>query len=346
MRRLWLKPQNHRDPKQSERTWAAALGWGGTLESQTGPHGRKKSGSPAISTLPGTVRGLPRWTILLGALFLVVFSVVFSLSEMSRSLLSDGLAAWAGVVAVVLLLVALLVRAPSRRRQIGERLNRATSQLRSDRLDLRLDAIHVLEGIARERVDFHWSAMETLTAFIRENAGWRGNEEESLGESPMVRSDIEMALTAVGARKWLEDEQERGVRLGLANTNLRKAALVNAHLERADLHDAHLEYAEFWRAHLESANLSGAHLEDANLSQVHLEHANLEKAHLAGANLQFGSLQGANLRGADLTGVRLTLAHLEGADLSDATGLTRTQLREAYRDRGTKLPEYIEDPIS
>ena len=310
-----------------------------------------KSGSPAISTLLRTVRGSPRWAILLGALFLVVFSVVFSLSEKSRSLLGDGLATWAGVVAVVLLLVALFVRAPSRvregrRRQIGERLDRATSQLRSDKLDLRLNAIHVVEGIARERADFHWRAMETLTAFIRENAGWRGNEEESLGVSPAVRSDIQMALTVVGARKWLEDEQERDVRLGLANTNLRRAALVNAHLERADLHGAHLEGAEFSGAHLESANLSGAHLESAELSRVHLEHANLEKARLAGANLQFGNLQGANLRGADLTGVRLTLAHLEGADLSNATGLTRTQLREAYRDRGTKLPEYIEDPSS
>ena len=307
---------------------------------------RKVPGLVGAYALLATFRRLPRGALLLGTLLLILIALLWL--EESRGVAWDGLGTWAGIVTVILLLVALHLRVPSRlregrQRQIAERLDRATSELWSDRLDLRLDAINVLEGIARERADFHWTAMETLTAFIRENAGWRGNEEESPGVSTTIRSDIEMALTAVGARKWLEDEQEWGVRLGLANTNLRRATLVNAHLERADLHDAHLEYAEFWRAHLESANLSGAHLEDANLSQVHLEDANLEKAHLAGANLQFGSLQGANLQGADLTGVRLTLAHLEGADLSNATGLTRTQLRGAYRDRGTKLPDYVGD---
>ena len=288
---------------------------------------------------------------MLGTLLLILIALLWP--EGSEGVGWDGLATWAGIVTVVLLLVALHLRVPSRlqaarSRQIRERLDRAAAQLRSDRLDLRLAAIHALGEIARERAESHWSATETLSAFVRENAGWGRDDERPPEEptrgSPTVRSDIEAALEAIGGRRWLSEEREQGVRLELANTNLRGAALVNAHLEHADLHDTHLEYAELWRAHLESANLAGAHLENANLSKVHLEHANLEKAHLAGANLQFGSLQGANLREADLTDVRLTLAHLEGADLSNATGLTRTQLREAYRDRGTKLPDYVGDP--
>jgi hypothetical protein len=287
----------------------------------------------------------------LGTLLLIL--IALSWPEGSEGVAWDGLATWAGIVTVVLLLVALHLRVPSRLqaarpRRIRERLDRAAAQLRSDRLDLRLAAIHALGEIAWERAEFHWSAIETLSAFVRENAGWGGDDERPPGEAtrgpPAVRSDIEMALEAIGGRRWLSEERERGVRLELANTNLRGAVLVDAHLERADLHDAHLEYAELWAAHLESANLTGAHLENANLSKVHLEHANLEKAHLAGANLQFGNLQGANLREADLTDVRLTLAHLEGADLSKATGLTRSQLRGAYRDRGTKLPDYVRDP--
>ena len=307
------------------------------------------SSSRAVSSLLAAFRRLPGGVLVLGTLLFILIALLWP--EGSEGVAWDGLATWAGIVTVVLLLVALHLRAPSRlqaalSRQIRERLDLTAAQLRSDRLDLRLTAIHVLKGIARKRADFHWTAMETLTAFVRENAGWRGNEEEALGVSPAIRSDIEIALEAIGGRRWLSEEREWGVRLELANTNLRGAALADAHLERADLHDAHLEYAELWRAHLESANLAGAHLENANLSKVHLEHANLEKAHLVGANLQFGSLQGANLRGADLSGVRLTLAHLEGADLSNATGLTWAQLRGAYRDRGTKLPEYIEDPSS
>ena len=309
------------------------------------------SSSRAVSSLLAAFRRLPRGVLMLGTLLLILIALLWP--EGSEDVAWDGLATWAGIVTVVLLLVALHLRVPSRlqaarSRQIRERLDRAAAQLRSDRLDLRLAAIHALGEIARERAESHWSAMETLSAFVRENAGWGGDDERPPEEPtrgpPTVRSDIEAALEAIGGRRWLSEEREWGVWLELANTNLRGAALVDAHLERADLHDAHLEYAELWRAHLESANLAGAHLEDANLSQVHLELANLEKAHLAGANLQFGSLQGANLRGADLTGVRLTLAHLEGADLSNATGLTRTQLRGAYRDRGTKLPDYIGDP--
>ncbi len=170
-------------------------------------------------------------------------------------------------------------------RLITERFAKATEQLGSDQMAVRLGAIYQLERIAQDSKRDHWTVVETLSAYIRENA----KQNDDLVPPT---TDIQAALTVLCRRKWRNTEKNG---IDLSNTNLQKADLSNAHLERANL----------WNARLEEADLGEAHLERANLGKAHLERAFLGKAHLEGAKLWDAQLEDA----------LLGKAHLEGADL-------------------------------
>jgi uncharacterized protein YjbI with pentapeptide repeats len=86
-------------------------------------------------------------------------------------------------------------------------------------------------------------------------------------------------------------------------------------------------------AQLEEENLTDANLAGANLTRVRLVEANLTDAELAGANLTGANLAGANLIRAQLDVANLTNAQLVKANLTDAqldwANLTRAWLVEA-----------------
>jgi len=214
-------------------------------------------------------------------------------------------ATWAQVVAgaFALLLVYLTWRRieVAQEGQLTERFTRAIEQLGSEKLEVRLGGIYALERIARDSPKDHWTIMEVLTAFVRENAPWRDQPESSPAcEPPPLRTDIQAILTVIGRRTRIYGKGE-ALPLDLSGTDLR----------RADL----------WGAHLERAHLRGAHLEEAYLIGAHLEGASLWDAHLEGAYLES--------------------AHLEGVDLRGVTGLTREQLAQAITDENTQFPDYL-----
>jgi hypothetical protein len=207
--------------------------------------------------------------------------------------------------------------------QITERFTRAIEQLGDERLTVRLGGIYALERIARDSERDHWTIMEVLTAFVRENAPWTKELEGS--EPGPRRSDIQAILTVLGRRER-RYEQEQDLRLDLRATNLRKMNIRPAHLERANLRGAHLEQANLGQAHLDGVDLRGAHLEGANLQGVHFK----------GADLQEARLEGSDLR----------RAHLEGTSLTRVKGLTQAQLDSAMIDEHTILPDYLKRPAT
>ncbi|MBI4197972.1 MAG: pentapeptide repeat-containing protein [Chloroflexi bacterium] len=253
--------------------------------------------------------------------------------------------------------------------QITERFTRAIGQLGDDNLAVRLGGIYALERIAFDSPRDHWTIMEVLTAFVRENAPWKGDAQPAaVPTSPAdarPRTDIQAILTVLGRRpeKAHKEERKNNLTLDLRATDLRWAALRDAHLEGANLSVAHLEGASLQHAHLERADLwearlerayltntclQGAHLEQAHLDEAflhgaHLEGAKLRDAHLERAYLINTCLQGAQLVQAHLRGAYFRETHLEGAVLYAATGLTREQLASAITDEHTILPDYLKD---
>ncbi|MEH2046431.1 pentapeptide repeat-containing protein [Nostoc sp.] len=254
-------------------------------------------------------------------------------------------------------------------KQITERFAKAIEQLGNEKIETRLGAIYTLERIAKDSKDDHWTIMEVLTAFVRENAPLKKDEEQ---ESPKICTDIQAALTVIGRRNCKNDLENQ--RLNLDNINIKRAQLKGANLQGADLRKANLQGAFLWEANLQGAdlrkanlqgadlrkanlqgavlwetNLQGADLRKANLQGADLRKANLQKAVLLEANLQGtdlteANLQAAKLWGANLQGAKLWGANLQGTDLWGAENLEQQQIEEAKSDRTTILPENLQPP--
>jgi uncharacterized protein YjbI with pentapeptide repeats len=289
-------------------------------------------------------------------------------------------AAVAAVAAWIALIRHFAQTDADRQRRITESYSKATEQLASDKMEMRLGGIYTLERISRESPDDYWTVMETLTAFVRERARWK--EPDLDASKTVVRfyqqdqqsdrphhppTDIAAVLTVIVRRPETERSREKkqGWRLDLRRTDLRGAYLngahleganfFEAHLERAILLGAHLEGANFFEAHLERTYLNGAHLEGANffaahlrhalLSEAHLERADLNRAHLEVAGLSKAHLEGADLNGAHLEGAYLGEAHLEGANFF-AADLVDVNLSTAIGDAKTRLPDWFPRPAN
>ena len=266
----------------------------------------------------------------------------------------------------------------SRQAQMTERFTRAIDQLGATLLtgekkfEIRLGGIYSLERIARESEENHWSVVEILTAYVREDALRKQRPdqraEKMLGESggakklvssasPLrVSADIQAILTVLGRRGLTYQDGEEH-RLDLANANLQgivltdanlrgaifsgsdfqgamlyKVNLVDALLDEADLHSCNLNYADLQRANLKKAGLEKAYLMSAKLQNVKLTGAVLSGADLRGADLRGANLQRAKLSGANLGGAFLDTANLREADLEKAD-LRMADLREAKLER-------------
>jgi hypothetical protein len=262
-----------------------------------------------------------------------------------------------------------------------ERFTRAINQLGASKeddrpnLEIRLGAIYALERLAKDSPRDHWTIMEVLTAYVRENAPWTDDDEIKKGLSTNIeyhlsrpRTDIQAALTVIGRRERSE-ELEGPNYLDLSRTDLRGANLDGAHLEGANLAQAQLGNAYLSDAHLEGARLEyagleaaflmdchlgdatlkgaqlnqallgGAHLQRAELIEASLQSANLERADLFGATLGAANLRDARLKRTNLENATLLAANLRGANLSSAIGLTQHQISVARGDSSTILPE-------
>jgi uncharacterized protein YjbI with pentapeptide repeats len=87
-------------------------------------------------------------------------------------------------------------------------------------------------------------------------------------------------------------------------------------------------------------------LQKADFSSANLQRASLEDAMLENANLSGADLRGAIVRRAHLSLANLERADLRGVDLTDASGLTLTQIASAITDKTTRLPGYLRRQIA
>jgi hypothetical protein len=194
-------------------------------------------------------------------------------------------------------------------------------------IEVRLGAIYALERIARDSPRDHWTIMEVLTAYVRQNApAVRPGETPDTPPPRKPRTDIQAILTVLG-------RLPRGPRRETPDQYL---DLSYTHLQAANLTDAHLENANFFEANLKFALLSNAKLNYGNFLLANLENAILWNADLRGVDLN-----GANLNEASLNGANLEDAQLGNADLREANGLTPDQIKAGrlWRD-GHYSPEF------
>ncbi len=219
-----------------------------------------------------------------------------------------------------------------RQAQITNRFTQAIGQLGAElkegmpNLEVRLGAIYALERIARDSPRDHWTIVEILTAYVRQNAPFRLHsrppgetqsaeadaESPAEQEGPEPRADIQGALTVLGRRIAPKDWPEPAP-VDLGRTDLRGAGLRDAHLERANLLGSCLDGADLSRARLAGANLTGAYLREADFLETDLTGANLFNAHLERARFYGTVMDRTNLVEAHADGAVFFGARLEGA---------------------------------
>jgi len=218
--------------------------------------------------------------------------------------------------------------------------------------EVRLGAIYALERIAQDSERDHWPIMETLTAYVRNNADTpmgRDKFVESMEEDkrkaaigslgldpsywvkklPSPRVDIQAAIRVIGRRAQTriayERDESRNYQLDVRKSNLQKADLAAMNFDYARFEHATLEGADFSVSSLVYAKFMWSKLNNASFAQADGEHAffdeaDLETASFTQGHFPFSSFIGANLRRGALRDSYLEQANFEGADLSVRPG--------------------------
>ncbi|MBK1988761.1 pentapeptide repeat-containing protein [Sphaerospermopsis aphanizomenoides BCCUSP55] len=245
-------------------------------------------------------------------------------------------------------------------RLVAERFIGSIAQLGHEKVETRIGAIYALERIAQDFPQEHWTIMEILTAFVRENAPIqlerkpqkpedfmaidfaknrdRLRRQQSADyslplESFKLRTDIQAALTVIGRRNFQQDRENQ--KLNLRNTDIRRVNLAGAKLQRVDLRGSDLCGADLREVDLSEAELDGAKLIGSILYEANLFKASLRGVNLSRANLNLANLYGVNLRSANLFGASLRSANLQAANLYKAN-LQQATLKAANLS-GAKL---------
>jgi Pentapeptide repeats (8 copies) len=198
---------------------------------------------------------------------------------------------------------------------------------------VRLGGIYALERIAHDSPRDHWTIVEVLTAYVRQNApapSPSSTNRDELGEEayyslldsirPSV--DVQAVLTVLGRRQRGPGREEPRI-LDLSRTDLRGA----------DVHDAHFENVLLFETLLDGANLIGAHFEGAHFIVTSLVHARVEGTHF----------EGAQFSGTHLFNVDLGKAYVAGAAFFSVWDLTPEQLSIAA-DHGASVSAEVVEP--
>jgi uncharacterized protein YjbI with pentapeptide repeats len=217
---------------------------------------------------------------------------------------------------------------------ITDRYTKAIEQLgaltaeNKPNVEVRLGAIYALERTAQDSSRDHWTIMEVLTAYVRQNAAapeqvpTKEENEKAIAKGPAT--EIKAILTVLGRRRKDRGREQEGQFLDLSQSDLRGADLTESDVVGASFERAHLEGSFFQWAHVGEACFDNAHVEGARFDGAHLENATFRVAHLEGAEFYAADVEGAHFSEAHLTGVTFDEAHIEGvwfykADLRGAS---------------------------
>ncbi len=211
-------------------------------------------------------------------------------------------------------------------------------------IEVRLGAIYALQRISRASEKDHIPVMQTLCAYIRENA-IAGEPVEITEFDPeafiTLRSDVRAALSVIKERSVERRayEQAQDFRLDFRHANLQRADLAKADFERADLSEARLE----------GAMMDGAVMNDAVMNWARMNHAKMDGAMMYGAMMDHAVMNWARMNGASLQSAKLTLCNIHSvnasfADFTGAQDLTQDQLDSCFGCAGTRIPDGLQRP--
>ncbi|MFZ0743776.1 MAG: pentapeptide repeat-containing protein [Terracidiphilus sp.] len=225
---------------------------------------------------------------------------------------------------------------------ITDRYTKAIEQLgamtaeNKPNIEVRLGAIYSLERIAIDSARDHWTIMEVLTAYLRQNAPApkeQPSEEENveaIASGPST--EIQAVLTVLGRRPrggGRERNFYRVHRLDLRHSDFRGAHFEWAHLEGARFDDSHAEGAHFFHAYVRDARFGRTNIRRANFLGARAEGASFYRSDVREAHFDLAYLEGAMFDTANLEGTSFDGAHLEGTTFVRALGSSGDKSKSA-----------------
>lgn len=141
-------------------------------------------------------------------------------------------------------------------------------------VEVRLGAIYALERIAFDSPRDHWTIMEVLTAYVRQNAPapvvTMSEEENRKAIAKGPATEIQAILTVLRRRRRIAAGRKlQEVCIDLRGSDLRGAWFGEAHLESSAFMHANVEGAMFIGTRLEGANFYGARVANAWFMGAH-----------------------------------------------------------------------------
>lgn len=227
-----------------------------------------------------------------------------------------------------------------REEQITDRFTKAVEQLGSEKRAVRLGAIYALERIAKDSERDFTTIMETLAAFVREQAPWPSAEmlsgdaenfeeaDQSADNTRVVPAiDVSAAVAvlsrAIPANHPLRTGSDTAGRVDLRRVDLRRLDMPNALLKGFRFDNSNLAGAHLPRANLVDASLSRVVLSDAycacsdlrgaSLFNLSADSCDFRQTNLASAVAPLADFSNATLTGADFQRARLSGASFSGA---------------------------------
>jgi uncharacterized protein YjbI with pentapeptide repeats len=255
----------------------------------------------------------------------------------------------------------------NREGHVTDRYSKAIEQLGNDSVDVRIGGVYALERIARDsRIDYG-TITEVLCAFVREHTSQPSNR----GRSPLAApssADVQAAATVL-ARRHAEGENIDLSHSGLNNLRM------SGQWHRAQFNYCHIADTVFTRSVMDGVSFSFCEIKVCGFNHISAKGAHFVRgkvqAWFVDADLRDSDFYACDLTGSDfsgrfdeddedrpmvsspaqLAGARFTLANLtdvnlKGVDLSDARGLTQTQLGQAVIDADTIPPRVFAEEAS
>jgi len=209
--------------------------------------------------------------------------------------------------------------------QLPERFAHAVQLLGHDKVEPRLGGIYALELLGRDSPRDRLAVLETVAAFVRQNAPVPLVKDAGTKRRvDFLPDDIQAALIVLGRR--IVDATVQ--RVDLSSCNLRRARLNGANLVGFEFVRTSLARASLVEANLQRANLRYAEL-SGDLGSTDLDATRVFDPTWLGADLSGADLRGAELCHADLRGARLAKAHLTEIEPGQGTDLFEADCRFA-----------------
>ncbi len=237
-------------------------------------------------------------------------------------------------------------------REYDEEARREVYRLEPN-IEVRLGAIYALERISQNSERDYISVMETLCAYIRENAPAQRCEEYNSTDRNLIDrilaldlppSDIHGSLKVIGRRNY-KSGYDRVI--NLSSVNIRNANVKNIKLSKAILNGIHMQEGSFLNADFNQSSLFMAKMNNCYLEKSSFNDAMMRETELSGAIISSCDFSNADLTKSNLSNTRLNLSkfdysNISESDLSEAHGLSNEILNSCFGSYGTILPDYAE----